>query len=82
LYKEGAMALVQGQKRLSIRAIALRYGIPSRVVARAVWLGELSAIKTTTETGRERVYILIEDADNWFSSLPITLETAYVSGSK
>jgi hypothetical protein len=43
------VALIQGQKRLSIRATALRYGIPSRVVARAVWLGELSAIKTTTE---------------------------------
>ena len=46
------MALIQGQKRLSIRAVALRYGIPSRVVARAVWLGELNAIKTTTETGQ------------------------------
>jgi hypothetical protein len=47
-----------------------------------VWLGELNAIKTTTETGRERVYILIEDADKWFSSLPVVLETAYVSRSK
>ena len=63
--------MIQGQKRLSIRAVALRYGIPSRVVARAVWLGELNAIKTTTETGRERIYILIEDADKWFSSLPV-----------
>jgi hypothetical protein len=76
------VALIQGHKRLSIRAVALRYGIPSRVVARAVWLGELNAIKTTTETGRERVYILIQDADNWFSSLPVVLETAYVSRSK
>lgn len=76
------MALAQRQKRLSIRAIALRYGIPSRVVARAVWFGELSAVKTTTETGRERVYILIEDADNWFFSLPVALKTDYVSRSK
>ena len=82
MYKEGAKALIQGQKRLSIRAIALRYGIPSRVVARAVWLGQLHAINTITETGRERVYIHIDDADAWFNSLPVTNKTASISGSK
>lgn len=74
--------MIQMQKRLSIRAVALRYGIPSRVVSRAVWIGDLNAITTTTETGRDRVYILIEDADKWFSSLPVVLKTARISGSK
>jgi len=32
-------------------------------------MGELPAIKTTTETGRERIYILNNDADIWFNSL-------------
>ena len=34
-------------------------------------MGELSAIKTTTETGRERIYILTDDADKWFESLAL-----------
>jgi hypothetical protein len=57
------------QKRMSIRNVALTYGLPSRVVARAVESGELKAIKTVTETGRERSYIAKSDAEIWFSSL-------------
>ncbi len=56
-------------RRLSIRATAIKYGLPPRVVSRAIWMGELPAIKTTTETGRERIYILNNDADIWFNSL-------------
>lgn len=56
-------------RRLSIRATAIKYGLPPRVISRAIWMGELPAIKTTTETGRERIYILNNDADTWFNSL-------------
>jgi len=56
-------------RRLSIRATAIKYGLPPRVISRAIWMGELPAIKTTTETGRERIYILNNDADIWFNSL-------------
>lgn len=44
-------------------------GIPARVVARAVASGELPALRTKTETGRDRVYISYEDAQAWLSSL-------------
>lgn len=60
---------METQKRLSVRAVALKYGLPTRVVSRAVAVGELPAVLTKTETGRERAYILISDADTWFSSL-------------
>lgn len=63
------MKTIQKQRRLSIRATAIKYGLPPRVVSRAISIGELSAIKTTTETGRERIYILTDDADKWFDSL-------------
>jgi hypothetical protein len=56
-------------KRLSIRRVAMMLGIPARVVARAVASGQLPAIKTKTETGRDRVYILFEDALTWIESL-------------
>lgn len=56
-------------KRLSIRKVALLLGIPARVVARAVVAGELPALVTKTETGRDRVYILLKDATEWASSL-------------
>jgi hypothetical protein len=45
------------------------HGIPPRVVSRAVAQGELPAIRTKTETGRDRVYISYEDALAWVSSL-------------
>lgn len=32
-------------------------------------MGELPAVLTKTETGRERAYILIDDAESWFLSL-------------
>lgn len=60
---------METQKRLSVRAIALKYGLPTRVISRAVSMGELPAVLTKTETGRERAYILIDDADSWFLSL-------------
>lgn len=47
----------------------MTYGIPARTVARAVTNGDLPAVRTTTETGRQRVYVSYEDADAWFSSL-------------
>mgnify|MGYP006299895805 CR=1 FL=1 len=68
------------KKRLSIRATAIKYGIPPRVVSRAIFMGELPAIKTTTETGRERIYILSDDAEKWFSSLLLNNELSVSVG--
>lgn len=56
-------------KRMSIRNVANTFGLPARVVARAVESGELKAAKITTETGRERSYISKNDAETWFESL-------------
>jgi hypothetical protein len=56
-------------KRLSIRRVALMHGIPARVVARAVASGAMPALKTKTETGRDRVYISYDDALFWVTSL-------------
>jgi hypothetical protein len=61
---------------MSIRAVAMTYGLPARTVSRAVSTGELSAIITTTETGRERVYISSVDAAEWFESLSASSERA------
>lgn len=69
------------QRRLSIRATAMEYGIPPRVISRAIWMGELPAIKTKTETGRERVYILKDDAEKWFNSLYLQ-NNSFVGGAK
>jgi len=74
--------MLQTSKRLSVRATAMRYGIPPRVVTRAIWSGELSGIKTTTETGRERVYILVNDADAWFNSLSLNQESVSIGGAE
>ena len=63
-------------KRMSIRNVANTYGLPTRVVARAVDSGELKAAKITTETGRERSYIAKTDADSWFQSLLTASEAA------
>jgi hypothetical protein len=57
---------------MSIRNVAMTYGIPPRVVSRAVSTGELPAVLTKTETGRERAYILSEDAEHWFTTLQAT----------
>lgn len=66
----------QTQRRMSIRNVAMTYGIPARTVARAVSTGELPAVMTKTETGRERAYIASDDAARWFDSLsaPVELE--------
>jgi len=56
---------------MSIRAVALAHGIPARTVARAVESGALPAVKTTTETGRERVYISPETAQQWVDGLVV-----------
>lgn len=74
--------MLKTQKRLSIRATAMRYGIPTRTVSRALYLGNLSAIKVTTETGRERFYILADDADAWFNSLSLNNSSVSVGGNK
>ena len=58
-------------KRLSIRATAMRFGLPTRVISRAIASGMLACKIIETETGRHRVYILIDDADVWFNSLPV-----------
>jgi hypothetical protein len=63
-------------KRLSIRRVAMLYGIPTRVVARAVAAGDLPALKTKTETGKDRVYISPEDAAAWLYSLQTTSEVS------
>jgi hypothetical protein len=42
----------------------------------------LSGIKTTTETGRERVYILVNDADAWFNSLSLNQESVSIGGAE
>ena len=57
---------------MSVRNVAITYGIPARVVSRAVSTGELAAVVTVTETGRERVYISYEDAAAWFNLLTST----------
>lgn len=59
----------QTKRRMSIRAVSKTYGIPTRTVVRAACSGELPAIRTVTETGRERIYILATDAENWISSM-------------
>jgi hypothetical protein len=56
-------------KRLSVRKVAMTYGIPPRVVARAVANKELPALVTKTDTGRDRAYILEDDARFWVDSL-------------
>lgn len=56
-------------KRLSIRSVSLKLGLPPRVVSRAVIKGELPAVITTTDTGRERIYVSEQDAYEWFTSL-------------
>lgn len=76
------MNITQKQRRLSIRATAIKYGLPPRVISRAIWSGELLAIKTTTETGRERIYILVDDADKWFQSLALPADISVGGGSK
>lgn len=60
---------MDSEKRLSIRAISLRCGLPPRVVFRAYNSGDLLGIKLITETGRTRIYISIDDADNWIKTL-------------
>lgn len=64
---------MQGQatKRMSVRAVARTHGIPARTVSRAVESGSLPAVKTITETGRERVYISPEDAQQWVDGLVV-----------
>ena len=61
----------QTQRRMSVRGVAATFGIPARTVSRAVTAGELAAVKTITETGRERLYISYDDAAKWFESLAI-----------
>lgn len=57
------------QRRLSVRKIALIYGIPAGAVVRAVDAGELPAVRLTTPTGKERLYVLRDDANSWIESL-------------
>jgi hypothetical protein len=64
------------ERRVSIRNVSIRYGIPTGVVARAVTVGELPAIVTKTETGRDRVYIAPSDADAWFENLSTVVTTS------
>lgn len=61
--------MLKTQKKMSVRAVAMQYGLPAGVVSRAVNTGDLAATLTITETGRKRLYISINDADAWFNSL-------------
>jgi hypothetical protein len=60
--------LIENNKRISARAVAIHYGLPQNVVYRAISSGELIAAQVKTENGT-RAYILPEDAENWFNSL-------------
>jgi hypothetical protein len=71
---KGRGELQQTQRRMSVRAVATAYGIPARVVSRAISSGELLAVVTTTETGRERAYIASADAAAWFETLSLPRE--------
>lgn len=62
----------QTTRRMSVRAVAKEYGIPARTVSRAVQSGDLAALRTITETGRERAYIRPADAAAWAESLAVT----------
>ena len=66
-------------KRLSVRSISMKFGLPPRVISRAIAFGELPAVLTTTETGRERAYVSEDDAISWFNSLTTT---PFVGGSE
>jgi hypothetical protein len=60
--------VLETQKRISARAVALHYGLPQNVVYRAINSGELRAALVKTENGN-RAYILPVDAEDWFNSL-------------
>lgn len=60
--------MIENNKRISARAVAIHYGLPQNVVYRAINSGELIAAQVKTEKGT-RAYILPEDAENWFNSL-------------
>jgi len=64
--------VMTAERRLSIRAVAMRYGLPPKVVSRSVASGDLPAVVVPTDTGRERAYISPEDADHWFRGLLTT----------
>ena len=69
----------QTKRRMSVRAVAMTYGIPARTVVRATETGELPALRTVTETGRERIYISDADVERWLDSmLSATTLTAQV----
>lgn len=72
---------MQQARRLSVRGVAMRYGLPPRAVARAVAVGDLPAVRTRTETGRERVYILPSDAEAWITSLRAAQQLVDAGGS-
>jgi hypothetical protein len=57
----------------------MKFGLPPRVISRAITSGELPAVLTTTETGRERAYVSEDDAISWFNSLTTT---PFVGGSE
>ena len=60
--------MLETQKRISARAVALHYGLPQNVVYRAINSGELKAALVKNENG-SRAYILPVDAEYWFNSL-------------
>lgn len=68
----------QTKRRMSVRAVAMTYGLPARTIVRATETGELPALRTITETGRERIYISNADVERWLdsmsSSTPLTAQ--------
>ena len=70
------------ERRLSIRAVAMRYGLPPKVVSRSVASGDLPAVVVPTDTGRERAYISLEDADMWFQGLLTSTSASSFGGNE
>jgi hypothetical protein len=56
-------------RRVSVRKVAIKYGVPAGAVIRAIDSGELSAVMIRTPSGQERLYICEVDAANWIESL-------------
>lgn len=56
-------------RRLSVRGIATKHGVPTGAVLRAIESGELSAVMIKTPSGQERYHIAEEDAERWIESL-------------
>lgn len=62
-------------RRLSVRGIAIKHGIPAGGILRAIESGELPAVMIKTPSGQERYHIAEEDAACWIESLRTDRQT-------